>query len=1153
MASSEFMNNTPEPAPTGEPPGRRHHIWWLVIFGLVGLLCYFARSSEVFPAASIDLKLPRARILALADKWAGALGYAQAGAKKSTVFSFDDNAKTFLERELGLAQANVLMRETVPVWRWSTRLCRPLHLEEVSVSISPTGQLVSLDHALENDRPMTSIPHADARKLARDFVQEKALLSLDGFRTVEDGSVAQPHRTDHYFTWEDTRQQFNGARLRVYAYVSGNKISGFNHFLYVPENWLRKFSELRSYNKALEEIASIFYTIFSVATFFAFVWVFTSGMLRWRFSLSIAALIAVMDFLASLNDMPSTLHEYPTTMSYNGYLLDFYSDALASAFGQFLQALVLAGAAEALYRLAHPAKAALECLFQRNGLRSRQVLLGILAGHGMFGIHLGWVIAYYLLGRKIGFWSPLEVTNTESLGTIFPFYSAMYIGASAAVFEEFTYRVLGMSVFQRLVKHFWVANVLQAAAWAFMHSNYPQEPPYARGLELTAVGTLYGWVLRRYGLIACLISHYVFDAFLGVAPLTFSSIPALKATALLAILPFLVLLVIAAVLVRRQGWFRDEQLLSNSSIARVEASDQVEEIFPATPYQYKPLSARWRKILACVLVVSSLIEFGYFFPTVGKEARLLLSRDQAVARARHYLLEKNIPPFGHLEACWLGRGFNAQALQYSFEKAGFAKTAELAIRPGHPLVWQVRFFKPLDPQEYLVSLDAAGRPLSLGVSRAEDAPGARLPETQARAMVESYLDTEHRELIPIQFVDVARRTRKARTDYEFTFEVPKFKVAEAVFKVNVSAIGDAVCSFDQGWDLPQSWLFERARQTTKDQIARYLVDALGLILLLSTIWWIIGVARSGAIRWRPPIILALAVALLVIPQALNDLPEFYVGYGTDTPLLSYYVAQAVRQVLTAISAIAIAGGLAAFALAAFRLLFPRVAVASILKAGLTDSSMDGGLTKRNFWLDAVLCGYAAGIGQRALGTVGSAVHCWISPVVTLAPLESFCSLANVLNPALDSIMDALSKGLDCLLVIGILVGIYAKYCKSFRVYLALAIIISLIYPITERYWQDYLVGAVSNLAYFLGAWLLVRHLARQNLLAYFLVGASNTIAGTIRVLVSHGQTFYAQDIASLFLVLLSPFIYLVLLYSRRNPKENGSGQTESGRFQALSD
>lgn len=64
---------------------------------------------RAFPEASIDFRVSRAEGQLRAGLFLADLGYHVANYRQASRFSFDDNAKTFLEREAGMERANQIM------------------------------------------------------------------------------------------------------------------------------------------------------------------------------------------------------------------------------------------------------------------------------------------------------------------------------------------------------------------------------------------------------------------------------------------------------------------------------------------------------------------------------------------------------------------------------------------------------------------------------------------------------------------------------------------------------------------------------------------------------------------------------------------------------------------------------------------------------------------------------------------------------------------------------------------------------------------------------------------------------------------------------------------------------------------------------------
>src|SRR5579863_139647 len=80
-----------------------------ILAGILGVCVAYTYFFRAFPEASVEFKVPRADALAIGKQFASAQG-AQLGAYDSSiVFDVDDTAKTYLEREVGLQQANRMM------------------------------------------------------------------------------------------------------------------------------------------------------------------------------------------------------------------------------------------------------------------------------------------------------------------------------------------------------------------------------------------------------------------------------------------------------------------------------------------------------------------------------------------------------------------------------------------------------------------------------------------------------------------------------------------------------------------------------------------------------------------------------------------------------------------------------------------------------------------------------------------------------------------------------------------------------------------------------------------------------------------------------------------------------------------------------------
>src|SRR5450432_665769 len=125
---------------------------------------------RAFPEASIDFKVSRQDAQNIAARFLSDQGYRLEGYRQAAQFTFDDQAKTFLEREVGLERANRIMGTRVRLWRWGYRWFRPLQKEEYNVEITTLGQLAGFDHELPEEAARPAATIDQARALAEDFL-----------------------------------------------------------------------------------------------------------------------------------------------------------------------------------------------------------------------------------------------------------------------------------------------------------------------------------------------------------------------------------------------------------------------------------------------------------------------------------------------------------------------------------------------------------------------------------------------------------------------------------------------------------------------------------------------------------------------------------------------------------------------------------------------------------------------------------------------------------------------------------------------------------------------------------------------------------------------------------------------------------------------
>lgn len=1109
----------------------------LIVLGIIAYIFQTQVSDRVFATASLDLSLPPEKILEKAKEKIQRWGDYRPGMMTSVSFDGDNNAKVFLERNYGQQEANKLMSQ-LPIWFWSCRFVKEGDPEAAVVCLDPSGKPLLYGCGIANDKPMPSLTREQAEALARAFVIQEAGLKLDSARLLQTKDTAQVHRTDHSFGWDYDGVDYKGAHLRIQVEVSGNKVTQFLYYLQPPESWQRSYAEMRSYNNMLGTVAYFFMGALSIATLVVFIRAATKRTFTYKTAIILGAFYGLAMIIPAINSMPSWTSSYKVSEPYTSFLIGKWFSSLVLGLMCGLPMSILFAAAQPLYRELCPQRMSIKRWFSLEALRRPELIEAIVVGIAVCGLQKGYQIAYYFCGEKLGYWCPLSSGAPATLGSLIPILDGLCIGVQAALMEEGLYRIVALRLFERLWRgNFWLANFLQALLWGFAHSYYPQQPAYARGVELTIEGMFNGWLLKRFGLLPCLLSHFLFDA-LCTSDVLKGAPPSVAWTGLVPVLIPLAVLA-AAMFVSSQKGFVEEP---------ASRADTQEFVLPALKHKTtmgrpiaflyaKPLSMRAR--MALVVIAAACLAVTQFFswdPIEANMKPLAMSRDQAVEKARQYFRDLNIDVSSLMVSTELIFASDpSSTLAYLEEHLGFERTKALVEKLRPPAYWRVRFFRPGWPNTLEAYFVTGGEFLSPAITLDENTNLPSLTEEQARALAEKYLKTRPK-MAPWILSDVSQQKRQ-RQDYSFTYQVPAGKVGDALFEVAVYVEGNLLTDTNTQWKMPDSWTQTRNKEKPYEailNIARTMVLLIGGAALL---WFLVGLFREGYVRWTIPIIAGLVMILLPTLGVLNNLPEFFISYPTETPMANFLMQTCINLLWSFISS---AFGYAIsimLTLAVINKYFKKSYLESAFKLAFWVLPRDERVAQRSLWLDAMITAFAITVAYIAIDRLTVDAKILFGHQPPCATFGPTLSEANTYFMSYGIIVSAVTYIIQNLSFIALVPAMAHKYLKGNWWLTTLVAVVSIAISETNtHYASDYLVSVTSTIIT-VAMTMCIFVAGRRNVVTAMLALLWSAFAFGILYIYQYGLPLLAFHFCLLVGICLAPVLYFFYLQGAADPPE----------------
>ncbi len=885
---------------------KRPVVW--IALGLLSValaLAAYRGFPLAFSLVSLDISMDRNHALAAAREIATADHLGPADAREAASFSLDEETQTFVELEGGGKTAfTAMLRDRLYLaYTWRVRLFREGEVNEATIAFAPDGRPYGFVEKIKEDAPGAALDTAAAQQIAERDAASGWGVDFSPYRLLEHGQTRRPAgRVDHTFTYERASPTLNEGRYRLRLVVSGDRLTEVAPFVKVPEGFVRRYDSMRSANTTLG-LVSVIGMVVLYGLGGMGVGLFLMLRLRWVIWRPAALWgigISLVQTLVAVNEWPLVWMDYDTAVTPTLFFTEQLMGLAASFVAFSLIYTVSFMTAETLTRRAFGSHPQFWRVWSRPVGASVEVLGRTVAGYLLVTAFFAYDVGLYVVAtHRLGWWSPSEALfHPDVLAAYMPWFSAIANSLQAGFWEECLFRAVPIAgaalIGDRLGYRrpaIVVAFVVQAIVFGSGHAPYPNQPFFARPVELILPSIGFGLLYLYFGLVPGIILHFTFDTTWFALPLFVAHAPGIWIQRVMVVA--VVLVPLWVVLWRRAQvgrWTRIEDADRNAAwTPSVDAPRVVPPAHPVvavrgmtTGIERLWLALGTAGLAACVLAG------GVHSPI----ARLPISRAQALDVARRALAERGAslgPAWRFLPVPEDGSG---GPREFVSETAGEARRRALAGSFLGTPRWHVRVVTfegdvAQRAEEWHVFVTADGEARQIIHELPEARPGAALDEASARRLAQQAIaDRLHLDAArgDVKEISATPNRLPARTDWTFIFvdtTVPPLPQGEP--RVRVVLAGDELTSVGRFIFVPEAWERHASSVDTRNliiQAALSLVPS-GAMMALA----VLAVVAWSRRRFAPRLFLiTLAQFLLVsIATFVNRWPAMLASLSTSQP------------------------------------------------------------------------------------------------------------------------------------------------------------------------------------------------------------------------------------------------------------------------------
>lgn len=287
---------------------------------------------------------------------------------------------------------------------------------------------------------------------------------------------------------------------------------------------------------------------------------------------------------------------------------------------------------------------------------------------------------------------------------------------------------------------------------------------------------------------------------------------------------------------------------------------------------------------------------------------LIISKEEAVETAKIFLVSNNL--LSDPESYEFSLAKSIYQNEYAFIERTFGKVKVNDFIRLYNLsysIYSVRFFKELEKEEFLVSIDEyTGKVVDFTAitSETKDYANNSLTKEDAKEKALSFLKSRGFDTAKLEDRDYSADKINERTDHSFTFKIKdsdfESNFGKSHIEVKITITGDIVSDYSTYVFVPE----EFSRQITKQLnsgtfLAILSVLATLLMFVLALVVLIRGFIKKK-VSWKFFLILSLIFVAFSILNIFNSYPVIKDSYPTESPYLVFVGTMIVISIIVAI-------------------------------------------------------------------------------------------------------------------------------------------------------------------------------------------------------------------------------------------------------------